>query len=58
MADDRYLVRDNGGAGAFTARLCDALPEWHGRKSFRIILFAIGAGKSVWVDRLRLLYLK
>jgi hypothetical protein len=58
MTDDRYLLRDNGATGVFSSRLCDALPEWHGRKSFRIILFAIGAGRSVWVDRLRLLYLR
>ncbi len=58
FADDPMLVWDTSATGNYACRLAAAVPQWHGTKTFRLILFSVGAGKSMWVDRLRLLYLR
>ncbi len=54
--DDPMLVWDTGATGTFTTHLAGVVPQWHGTKTFHLILFSVGAGKSLWVDRVRLLY--
>ncbi|MCX7598326.1 MAG: GxGYxYP family putative glycoside hydrolase [Armatimonadetes bacterium] len=58
LAHDAYLVPDTSATGTFTARLRDSFPDWRGNKTFHLILFACGSGKTVTVKSVRLLYLK
>lgn len=58
MPSDAYLIHDTSATGTLDVRLRDALPQWHGKKHFDLILYVCGGGKSVTVKDVRLLYLR